>query len=441
MYEKVSPRESRAIIKEKPGRLLHSPAIEEEAFYRLRKYPGQIKENVHSAIVRLPRKVAYLLHQKPGYVSPAVESFYLRDPIALRPLRSKDPSGLKFPPGDFVTASVRFTRVGYAQLKSQDFPAPSLWVGTLPSSGDRTAYERAVMGMKLTCGFEMLLSDPQNRDRTSVREMKMILEDIDTGDDELPSNEEIEKSWSKEEDDEKWLDISFEDLDRELRGRDKGADGEPKGGDFGDTNAQENLQRIVARFEEFLKDSSAGFEGADFIDDFASDSGDDNDDDDDDDDDEDDDHDDDEELSRMMKESLGLNSKHGDLSMGLNSGRIEELDTSSEEDGVEEIQELSNQMEAELRDTGALDLNNSPPKKATNKQMQSKGKNKEASGPSNSDEEGGLGNIEEEEEEGNTNINLIKNMLESIEGQAGGSGPAGNMLSMMGLPLPRGDMQ
>ena len=88
----------------------------------------------------------------------------------------------------------------------------------------------------------------------------------------LPTNEEIEK-WDKREDDEKWLDISFEDLDRELKGKGKGKESKNKAeGAFGDANAQENLQRIVARFEEFLNDNSAGLEGADFIDDFASDS-------------------------------------------------------------------------------------------------------------------------------------------------------------------------
>ena len=436
---------------------MHSPAIEGEAFYRLRNYPAQIKENMHCAIVRVPRKVAYLLHQKPGYVSPAVESFYLRDPIALRPLRTKDPSALTFRPEDFVNVSVRFTRVGYAQLKSQDFPIPNTWVGKLPSSEDRKTYDRAEIGMKVTSGFEMLLSDPQNRDRASVREMKMILEDLDTGDDELPSNEEIEKHWSKEEDDEKWLDISFEDLDRELKGRGKGKEGEDElEGDFGDTNAQENLQRIVARFEEFMKDSSAGFEGADFIDDFASDS--DIDDDDDDDDNDDDDYDEndyedmngrenketsfnDEKLARMMKEAMELDSMTDNKAKGLDSGRVEELDTSSEEDDTEQIQELTNQMEAELRGTGALDLSSKPRKAATGKQKQklSKGKKTdEESEALNNDEHP---NEEDIDDHDNSNINLIKNMLESIEGQAGGSGPAGNMLSMMGLPLPKSDRE
>lgn len=39
-------------------------------------------------------------------------------------------------------------------------------------------------------------------------------------------------------------------------------------------------------------------------------------------------------------------------------------------------------------------------------------------------------------------INLAKNLLESLQGQAGTAGPASNMLSqlsMMNLPTPKGD--
>jgi len=410
---------------EEPQRLMRSAVIQNEAFYRLRNYPKQISENLHSALVTIPRKVAFLLHQKPAYISAAVEAFYLRDPIALRPLRGKDTSDLLFKPEDFVTVSVRFTRVGYAQLKSQDFPAPKAWMGTLPSKNDPKTYDRAELGMKLSCGFEMLLSDPQNQDKSAVREIKLLLEDIDSGDESLPTDREIGE-WDKREDDEKWLDISFEDLDRELKGKNKGQGNEDKEGAFGDANAQENLQRIVARFEEFLGDNSAGFDGADFIDDFGSDS---------DIAEEDDDDEissdegkeapmDEEKLSQMMKEMMGKSSMPGLQRGPSSSKRVEELDTDSEEDDTEAIQQLSRQMEAELKGTGVLDLNR-PSQKAAGKRAVKEG-NKQ-------------GNEQDVYEDENPNINLAKNILESLEGQGGAAGPAGNMLSMLNLPIPKGD--
>lgn len=420
--------EAQKVIQEDPNRFIKSRIIQEEAFYRLRNYPKQISENLHSAIVTIPRKVAYLLYQKPAYISPAIEAFYVRDPIALRPLRAKDASGLAFKPDDLVTVSVRFTRVGYAQLKSQDFPAPTTWLGKLPAEEDAAAYTRAEAGMKLACGFEMLLNDPHHQDKAAVREMKLLLEDVETGDEELPSDAEID-TWEKKEDDEKWMDINFEDLDRELKGKGGKATGKGEGtGDFGDAGAQENLQRIVARFEEFLNDNSAGYEGADFIDDFESDS---------------DVDDDEEELSsdgedkdgsfdeaefaKMMKEMMGMPSAGQGPSLETPlRNRIKELENEEdEEDDTDQIQELSRQMEAELRGTGVLDLNRKQ-QKLSSEENESKGK-----GPETNDEA--------DDEDDNVNINLAKNLLEALQGQGGTAGPAGNLLSMMNLRMPKDD--
>lgn len=348
----------------------------------------------------------------------------------MRPLKSKDASDLVFKPEDFVTVSVKFTRVGYAQLKSQEFPTPSTWERTLPPTEELEAYARAETGMKLSCGLEMLLYDPHHQDKASVREMKMILGDIDDGEEQLPMNSEIEK-WDKREDDEKWLDINFEDLDRELKGG--GKNKEKSGGDFGDSGAQENLQRIVARFEEFLNDNSAGFDGADFIDDFGSDSDLDEDDDDDDVSSDGEDKDasfDEEEFSRMMKEMMGMPSGPGKPSFKALGKRVQDLDT-DEEDDTEQIKELSRQMEAELRGTGVLDLNRKQQKLASGEIPFQEN----ATEPSNSHDS------EDYDEDNNANINLAKNLLESLHGQAGTAGPAGNMLSMMGLRMPKDDRQ
>ena len=402
--------------------------IQEEAFYRLRNYPKQISENLHSAMVTIPRNVAFLLHQKPAYVSPAVEAFYIRDPIAMRPLRAKDPSNLTFKPDDMVTVSVRFTRVGYAQLKSQEFAVPNAWTRKLPSVDEREAYARAETGMKLTSGFEMLLYDPHHQDKQSVREMKLLLEDVETGDEHLPTDEEI-ATWDQREDDEKWLDINFEDLDRELKGKGKGKGKEDTGGSFGDASAQENLQRIVARFEEFLNDTSAGFDGADMMDEFESDSDVDIDDDDEELSSDGEDKDasfDEEEFARMMKEMMGMPPGLGQgpsIAAPLRN-RIQELDA-DEEDDTEQIKELSRQMEAELRGTGVLDLN--------------RRQQKLPFGVSPSKEEATELGDGAEDEDNHININLAKNLLESLQGQAGAPGPASNMLSMMNMQMPKDD--
>lgn len=459
--EKLALLDARNITLSEPRRMLRSAIIEEEAFYRLRNYPKQIDENVHHTLVTLPRKIAYLLHQKPAYISPAVESFYLRDPIALKPLQATSPFDLIFRPEDLVTTSVGFPRVSFAQLRSQDFPIPNTWLGKISTKSESREYSRAEIGMKLSCGFEMLVSDSQNQDKAAVREIKMLLEDIETGDERLPSNEEIAK-WDRREDDEKWLDISFEDLEGELAGgnkKTKSAEGTKKGGDFGDKAAQENLQRIVAQFEKFLNDDSAGAEGANIF----NDDGDSEDLDDDDEEDISDDDDpgedkdasfDEDEFTAMMREMMGM--PRGVMQEMMTQGKtmaaaaaaspsssrqpagnrkVEELsdneDDDDDEEGGEDMQTLMKRMEDELNETGALDLDPTPRKISAVRDTKGKGK---ASMPAVAEEN--LEGEDEDEREG-IDLNLARNLLESFKSQAGTAGPGGNLMGLMGGRMPR----
>ena len=239
-------------INDRPFDLLHTSSIESEAFYRLKKYPAQIKNNLHNALITIPRKLAYILHENPAYISPAVDALYLRDPIALRPLQSRQLSMLIFAPEDFVSVSVKFTKVGYAQLKGQNFEIPPAWAACLAKRSETFDQSAREIGMKVTCGFEMLLSDPQNVDKKSVREIKILLDDLNVGEEQLPSDETI-SHWVRAEDDESWLDIDYDEFEKELSGKaNRDVLGQSAG--FGDKTAQDNLRRMVARFETLLND-------------------------------------------------------------------------------------------------------------------------------------------------------------------------------------------
>lgn len=458
--EKLSLTEARQIILNNPKQLMHSISIEEEAFYRLRNYPAQIKENMHHAMVKLPRKVGYLLNQKPAYVAPAIEAFYLRDPIALKPLNSKDASEtMVFAPTDLVTLRVRFPKVAYAQLKSQEFPPPRAFREYSTKKAEENLAPRTETGIKLTCGFEMLLSDPHHQDKTSVREMKLLLDDLRTGDDSLPTDAEIE-TWSKQGDDEQWLDIDFADLEKELGGR-KEHPGSGKKREFGDKAAQENLQRIVKQFEEFLNDDKAGPDGAGL---FGEDSDDELEDDDDREDDDDDDSDgvtgedkeasfDENEFSKMMQEMMGMppdvmrEIMSGKLGPGAASssrapsapsrmpqGHIAELDDSPS-DGEEDMQRIMDQMGRELREHGALNLDTNPDtKRNTGRTIKGKAVEVESSDDDDDDDDEA-----DERGENDIDINLAKNLLESLKAQSGVAGPSSNLMGLMGMKLPRDD--
>ncbi|KAI1441624.1 SGT1-domain-containing protein [Annulohypoxylon stygium] len=443
MKRPLSLPEAVGFIKSSPDTLVHSTFVEAEAFYRLEKYPEHIMSTMHHSLVTIPRKLACILHEKPSTIAPAVEAFYLRDPVAIKPLLSSS-KDLHFPPNDLVTISVKFTKVLFAQLKSQRFPAPPIWSTILEAAEKQAAgaehtqtrLTRLEMGMKVASGFEMLATNVTKRDNRLAREFAMILEDVEEdGVQALPTNEDIE-SWEDalRDDDESWLDINFEQFEKELEGN-RSLRGQTKSG-FGDSSAKANLQKIVSRFEAFLNDEKAGADGAeiedlDTDDDISGESEGDSD----------DEEDkavsfDEEQFSRMMREMMGLpamqpeDSKNGP---GL-SLHAKPRDASEEDVEEEDIRQLAAQMEAELKEYGALKLDPKPEQRnaiEAKDGVDAKGKTKDDSLQRIKDGE------ESSEEEVDVDYNLAKNLLESFKSQAGMAGPAGNILGMLGLQLPR----
>ncbi|RPA93609.1 SGT1-domain-containing protein [Choiromyces venosus 120613-1] len=379
--------------------------VEEEAFYRLGRYPKAIQEHLHYAEVLVPRTCAMVLHEAPESIAAAVEAFYLRDPISLKSLKSMS----HFPPSDMVTISAKFTKVLYAQLVSQEFEPPT-------GSGFKFSPDMPnanTIGMKLACGFEMLISDdaaPQissEARKNMVTKVKDILQK-----NALPTDAEI-SSWPRQIDGEDWLNINYEELDRNLSGKNADPPGGSRGTNtesgWGDKQAEETLKKMVKRFEAFLNDEDAGVEGAE-VDDMDID----DDDSDDDDDAELDDSDEDKEISfdevefsRMMREMMGMPTQTADGDEG--EGEDEET----------KIREVMAKVEEELKEAGAIERG-----KGMAKIHELHGEEDESDG------DDGDGEV-------NIDYTLARNMLESLKGQAGLSGPGGNLLARMGIVLPR----
>ena len=144
---------------------------------------------------------------------------------------------------------------------------------------------------------------------------------------------------------------------------------------------------------------------------------------------------DEEEFSKMMREMMGMppGSEFQNASLlGRSRGKVEELESESEPDDSQQIEELSRQMEAELRPTGVLDLNRRTGQVRT-KTGSSKGKEVSHAAADSRQV------APDPEVEETTSIHLAKNLLDSIQSQAGLPGPGGNLLGMMGMNLPRDD--
>ncbi|ATY64678.1 SGT1 domain containing [Cordyceps militaris] len=447
-------------LRTEPNALIHSPSIEDEAFYRLDKYPAHVDDSIHHSTVTIPRKLAYIIHELPKTISAAVEAFYLRDHAGMKKTAS-EVEELHLPPTDLVTVGVRFSRVLFAQLRSQRFEAPRHWqnimqshVGEEKEKGGPNNILALDDGIKLTCGYEMLaLTAAKNKSR-AVRELSIMLQDSKYDDEELPTDEDIE-TWLdvRRNDNEGWLDINYEDFERELEG--KGAKSNntgKKSPGFGDARTQDHLRKIVSRFDAFMNNETAGLDGAE-INEMDMDN-------DDDDDDDDDDLDPDEEsgensdmedkevsfdeetFSRMMKEMIGLPVDNPTMAStgqySRTTARSIRTQSTSAED--EDIKNLALQMEAELKRHGALHLDS--PKSQQSKvdssgggesrdKVSGKGKQPATEAEDRESED------EDSELEVNIDYNLAKNLLESFKSQGGMAGPTGNLLGLMGIQLPR----
>ncbi|KAG5953377.1 hypothetical protein E4U53_005792 [Claviceps sorghi] len=440
---KISLHQAVDYLRQKPNALLHFPSIEQEAFYRLQKYPDFVTASTHYSLVIVPRKLAYILHTVPKSIAMAIEMFYLRDAISMQDVMS-DSSALVFPPDDPVTISVQFSKLLFAQLKSQRFEGPPEWRRLISRrSQDRSfaspqAPSQLDLGMKITLGYELLLRVANTSKHRVVRELKIVLQDlVEDGDNTLPTNSDIE-GWqdNQRNDDDHWLDIDFSEFERQLKDRRaRCPENAPSG--RSDANSPVDLQKIVSRVEQFLYDEKADVDGAVF-DDME----------DDDDDDGDDETSaeyvegnssenepvqlDEEVFAQLMKEMMkplhGVAASADDDGIGARNNASLEV---AEEDKVEtnETQHLMAQFEAELKQHGALGFNVSDKMQAPEvEQAQSE----EGSGQPGTDSTSATDN-----DLVDLDYHLAQNILESFKSQAGMAGPASNFLAMMGLKLPR----
>uniref|UniRef100_UPI00358F6095 protein ecdysoneless homolog n=1 Tax=Myxine glutinosa TaxID=7769 RepID=UPI00358F6095 len=109
------------------------------------------QENLHHAYCILPAVLASLLQRHPQLVAPAVQAFYLRDPLDLRACRIFS----AFSPEPSVLTMVTFTRCLYAQLCQQAFH-PDRRSGFVVPPPSHPRHKAHSLGMKLAHGFEIL---------------------------------------------------------------------------------------------------------------------------------------------------------------------------------------------------------------------------------------------------------------------------------------------
>ncbi|XP_046659614.1 protein ecdysoneless [Homalodisca vitripennis] len=155
--EKMTVDEAVKMIRSQPDRTRASEAIQTAINARIEGYPQRISENLHSCNVVVPVRVAALLKARPSLVAPAVTAFCHRDPIDLKVCRAMR----YFPPEQCATVRVTFTKCLYAMLTHQKYVPDRRTGWKLPPPTDPT-YAAKLLGVKLACGFEILVSQSKN---------------------------------------------------------------------------------------------------------------------------------------------------------------------------------------------------------------------------------------------------------------------------------------
>ena len=123
---------------------------------RMKMYPENWSDQKQFVHMVLPEKVKCLLCLAPKHlISAAIRCFYMRDLIDMRNCRTMQ----NFPPENLVKVGVTLSKCLYAMLVKQDFRPDRKSGWTIPPPSPVEEYKAANLGMKLSCGFEMLLAE------------------------------------------------------------------------------------------------------------------------------------------------------------------------------------------------------------------------------------------------------------------------------------------
>lgn len=149
----ISVRQAVSQVRTKPVETLASFEVQDSIRNKLNGYPEKTKENLHRATIYVPVAIAAILKQKPNLIASTIQSFCNRDPIDMNSCRAMK----YFPPENRVMTSVTFTKCLYAMLIHSNY-IPDRRTGWNLPPPDSSNYKAHLLGVKVACGFEILVS-------------------------------------------------------------------------------------------------------------------------------------------------------------------------------------------------------------------------------------------------------------------------------------------
>ena len=145
-------------------------------------------------------------------------------------------------------------------------------------------------------------------------------------------------------------------------------------------------------------------------------------------------------MKEIMTGKLGPGTDDPSSRSGLRSfpGRVDKIVAKGEkveDKDDEDMQQFMKHTEAELRGHGALDLGSSSLDGAKEKAITKTSIKARKIRDEDTDEEDELSS--DDNIDNAIDVNLARNLLESLKAQAGTAGPGGNLMGMLGLKMPR----
>uniref|UniRef100_F6QZ92 Ecdysoneless cell cycle regulator n=2 Tax=Bos TaxID=9903 RepID=F6QZ92_BOVIN len=414
-----------SIISTHPEKILASESVRAAVNRRIRGYPEKIKASLHQAHCFLPAGIAAVLKQCPRLVAAGVQAFYLRDPIDLRACRIFK----TFLPETRIMTSAHGFEIlcskcspHFSDSKSLVTTSP-LWAGFLESlkkndyfkglmEGSVQYQERLEMAKNY---FQLSVNRPESSHAMSPgEEILTLLQTIPFDIEELKK----EEAYLPPEDDERWLDLSPDQLDQLLQEAAGKKEPEPisKGQEenYDLTQVSESMKAFISKVSTH-KGAEVPREPSEAPITFDADS-----------------------FLNYFDKILGSKSHESDSddldeedSECLDSDDDVDLETqeAGEEASVkgtlDDLKSYMAQMDRELAHTSIAKSF------TTQKQMEPLS---QTTNDNPEEEDSGTGGSVMTPVD--VDLNLVSNILESYSSQAGLAGPASNLLQSMGVQLP-----
>uniref|UniRef100_A0A8C6DC77 Ecdysoneless cell cycle regulator n=1 Tax=Moschus moschiferus TaxID=68415 RepID=A0A8C6DC77_MOSMO len=415
-----------SIISTHPEKILASESVRAAVNRRIRGYPEKIKASLHQAHCFLPAGIAAVLKQRPRLVAAGVQAFYLRDPIDLRACRIFK----TFLPETRIMTSAHGFEIlcskcspDFSDSKKSLVTTSPLWAGFLESlkkndyfkglmEGSVQYQERLEMAKNY---FQLSVNRPESSHAMSPgEEILTLLQTIPFDIEELKK----EEAYLPPEDDERWLDLSPDQLDQLLQEAAGKKEPEPisKGQEenYDLTQVSESMKAFISKVSTH-KGAELPREPSEAPITFDADS-----------------------FLNYFDKILGSKSHESDSddldeedSECLDSD--DDLDLETQEPGEEasvkgtldDLKSYMAQMDQELAHTSIA--------KSFTTQKQMEPLSQTTNDNSEEEDSGTGGSVMTPVD---VDLNLVSNILESYSSQAGLAGPASNLLQSMGVQLP-----